>query len=187
MGKWRENNEGASANFPVFTLLLGMGIMSSGFGSIHGIINFAVILIFVLATNQMKMGKWYAPVTMLIAVAYTCMLINSDISMIMVIASFAAGHRMFTGMLRYILNYKSYKLLSTQSGFPTFIKTTADLYGDKLYIVEKREPLKKKDLSQRAVKVMDIGYDNKPKKDEGAWNAFNYMDENKEENDKNEG
>ena len=53
--------------------------------------------------------------------------------------------------------------------------------------MEKREPVVKGNLQQKRVKVMNIGYDDKPKKDEGAWNAFDYMDEKAEEKrDENE-
>lgn len=186
MGKWRENVESTTNNFPLFAFIMAFAVMASGFGSIVGIINFAIILLFVLATNHMKMGRWYAPVTMIIGVLYSFTLANSEIAIFMIIGAYLAGFRMFLGMICYVLNYKNYKILSKQAGFPTFIRTTADLYGDRLYIVEKREPAVRGNLQQKRVKVMDIGYDNKPKKDEGAWNAFNYMDEKKEEEDKNE-
>lgn len=187
MGKWRANVNEATNNFPVVALLLAMAAMASGFGSIMGILNFAVIVVFILATNHMKMGRWYAPVTMLVAVIYSLTLAVSDISVLLLLGAYFFGFRMFTGIIRYTLNYKNYKILSKQAGFPTFIRTTADLYGDRLYIVEKREPVVKGNLQQKRVKVMDIGYDDEPKKDEGAWNAFNYMDEKKDEDDKNEG
>lgn len=186
MGKWRENVEGATSNFHMFAFILAMAVMASGFGTVMGILNFAVIIVFIIATNHMKMGRWYAPITMLVAVAYSVTLANSAISTFLLACAYIIGFRMFTGVIRYILNYKSYKILSKQTGFPTFIRTTADLYADRMYIVEKREPLKKKDPSQRVVRVMDIGYDSEPKKDEGAWNAFNYMDEQKEKDDSNE-
>ncbi len=183
MGKWRENVQEATNNFPMVALFLAMAAMTSGFGSIMGILNFAVIIVFIIATNHMKMGRWYAPITMLIAIIYSLSLAISDISVLMLIGAYLAGFRMFTGVIRYILNYKSYKILSKQAGFPTFIRTTADLYADKMYIVEKRELIKKKDPSQRVIRVMDIGYDNKPKKDDGPWNAFDYMDEKTDEKD----
>ncbi len=187
MGKWRENVQEATNNFPMVALFLAMAAMTSGFGSIMGILNFAVIIVFVIATNHMKMGRWYAPITMLIAVVYSLSLATSAISVLMLAGAYLVGFRMFTGVIRYILNYKSYKILSKQTGFPTFIRTTADLYADKMYIVEKRELIKKKDPSQRVIRVMDIGYDNKPKKEDGPWNAFDYMDEKTdEEDDKNE-
>jgi hypothetical protein len=89
---------------------------------------------------------------------------------------------MLVGLLRYVLNYKIYSKLKTQDGFPSFTKSTTDLLADKLYIVEKREKVKKlEETVARRVKVMDIGYDDGVKKDEGAWNAFDYMDEKDEE------
>ena len=187
MGKWRENVQEATNNFPMVALFLAMAAMTSGFGSVMGILNFAVIIVFIIATNHMNMGRWYAPITMFIAIIYSLSLATSAISVLMLAGAYLVGFRMFTGVIRYILNYKSYKILSKQTGFPTFIRTTADLYADKMYIVEKQAPLVKKDPSQRVVRVMDIGYDNKPKKDEGAWNAFDYMDEKADEkDDKNE-
>lgn len=187
MSKWRENVQEATNNFPMFALVLAVAAMASGFGTIMGIFNFATIIVFVIATNHMKMGRWYAPVTMLIAILYSLTLATSTISAFMLAAAYFVGFRMFTGLIRYVLNYKSYKILSTQNGFPTFIRTTADIYGDRLYIVEKREPVVKGNLQQKRVKVMNIGYDDKPKKDEGAWNAFDYMDEKAEEKrDENE-
>ena len=186
MGKWRANVEESTNNFAMFVFLLMIAIMASGFGSIMGVINYALVVVFVLGTNQMKMGKWYAPITMLIAVVYSLSLMNSTISAFMLAGAYIFGFRMLTNTIRYALNYKNYRLLSTQTGFPTFIRTTADLYGSKMYIVDKPVAKVRKDPSQRVVRVMDIGYDNKPKKDEGAWNAFDYMDENKEENTTNE-
>lgn len=183
MGKWRQNVEEATNNFPLFTLLLAMAAMASGFGSIMGIINFATIAVFIIATNHMKMGRWYAPVTMLIAILYSFTLVTSDIALVLLVGAYFFGFRMFASMLRYILNYKNYKILSKQTGFPTFIRTTADLYGDRLYIVEKTEPMQKMNLQQKRVKVMNIGYDDMPKQDEGAWNAFDYMDEKSDKNE----
>jgi hypothetical protein len=56
------------------------------------------------------------------------------------------------------------------------------VFSDELYISEKREKAKMKEAAaKRPVKVMDIGLDDKPKKDDGAWNAFDYMDEKDEQ------
>lgn len=186
MDKWRDNIDFTTKDFPSFALLIMMAVMTSGFGTFMGILNHAVVLVFILGTNQMKMGKWYAPIPLVLATAYVFTMVNSSISMLCVISAYLINIGIVLGTIRYILNYRLYKELSQQPGFPSFIRTTADLYGDKMYIIEKPVPIVKKDPSQRIVRVMDIGYDNKPKKDEGAWNAFNYMDESKEENDKNE-
>lgn len=185
MDKWRDNIEFATKEFPSFALLIMVAVMASGFGSFMGILNHAVVLVFILGTNQMKMGKWYAPIPLFLGTAYVCTMINSPIAMLCVIGAFVFNIGMVLGTIRYVLNYRLYKELSHQPGFPSFIRTTADLYGDKLYIVEPRTPVKKKDPTQRPVKVMDIGYDEKPKADEGAWNAFNYMDKKEDENDEN--
>ena len=184
MGKWRENLDRSTKSFVYFTLLLMLCVMTANFGSLVGMLNYIVVLVFIIGTNQMKMGKWYAPITLILAFMYTTTFLNSVISAFLLVAAYIVNFRMLVGILVYILNYKIYKKLSTQEGFPSFIRTTADLYADKMYIVEKPVINKKTEPSQRVVRVMDIGLDDKPKKDEGAWNAFNYMDE---KDDKNEG
>ena len=80
-----------------------------------------------------------------------------------------------------IINRPVYKALSKEEGFPSFIRNTADLYGDNLYIVEKQSPIKKRTISDNEKIVMNIGYDEKPKKEDKAWNAFDYMDEEKDD------
>lgn len=177
MSKWRDNIELASNNFPTFVLLIMVAVMASGFGTVMGILNHAVVLVFIMGINQMKMGKAYAPVPLVIATIYTFSIsITNVISFMCVVGAFLFNFGVVIGFVRYILNYKIYKRLSQCEGFPSFIRSTADLYADQLYIVEKPAPRKKADPSQRKVKVMDIGYDTKPKEDEGAWNAFDYMD-----------
>jgi hypothetical protein len=130
----------------------------------------------------MKMGKWYGPVTTVIAIIYTTSFLNNMISVLALLFAYIINFKMLTGILRYVLNYKIYKKLKTQDGFPTFAKTTSDVFSDELYISEKREKAKMKEAAaKRPVKVMDIGLDDKPKKDDGAWNAFDYMDEKDEQ------
>ena len=68
-------------------------------------------------------------------------------------------------------------------GFPSFITTTSDRYGEKMYITE--APVKPvKNIYGKKTIVMNIGYDEPEKKEDKAWNAFDYMDEenNNEEN-----
>ena len=54
-----------------------------------------------------------------------------------------------------------------------------------MYILEDEPKVEKKPPVNKEKLVMNIGYDEKPKADEGAWNAFNYMDEEKD-GDENE-
>ena len=72
-------------------------------------------------------------------------------------------------------------------GFPTFIRTTADLYGSQMYIVEESPRVEKKTGKDHFI-TMDIGYDEEPKLPEKdkAWNAFDYMDEDKKETENND-
>ncbi len=181
MYKWNENVAYATKEFPIFVFLMMLAVMASGFGSIYSFVNNIVIVIFVLGVNYMKMGRGFAPIFILIGVIYSCVMMNSEICLLLVLGAYIINRGIIFGTIRYVLNYKIYKQLKKERGFPSFIRTTADLYADKLYIIDKDETIRKKDPSQRVVRVMDIGYDNKPEKDEGAWNAFDYMDVQKNE------
>lgn len=185
MSKWRDNIEMTTKNFPVFALLIMVAVLAATFGSILGILNHAIVLVFVMGTNQMKMGKWYAPLTLLAATIYMGINVRNSIGMLCLIGAFVFNFGMVLGTLRYILNYRIYKELSVQPGFPSFIQTTADKYGDQLYITEAQAPRPAMPQGKRPVKVMDIGFDDKPEADTGAWNAFDYMD--KKENDEDDG
>lgn len=181
MGKWRYNLQMMENGFTIFVFLLMIAIMAANLGSLAGMLNYIVVLVFILGINQMKMGKWYGPVTTVIAIIYTTTFMNNMISVLALLLAYIYNIKMLVGIVRYVLNYKIYKKLKTQDGFPTFAKTTSELYAGKLYITEKREKVKMMEAAaKRPVKVMDIGFDEKPKKDEGAWNAFNYMDEKDE-------
>ena len=186
MGQWRDNIELTTGNVPTFILLMMVAIMASTFGNFSGIFAHALVLFFILGTNQMKMGKWYAPLPLLIGTISIASMAGSDIAVLCIIGAFVFNPGIVIGTIRYILNYRLYKELSTQPGFPSFIQNTADMYADKMYIVEPQAPVVKKDPSQRPVRVMDIGYDNKPKKDDGPWNAFDYMDKKDNEDDEND-
>ena len=63
--------------------------------------------------------------------------------------------------------------------------TTSNMSIAQSSVVEKKEVAKRLDPRQRVFQVMDIGYDNEPKKEDKAWNAFDYMDEERE-NENNE-
>ena len=55
--------------------------------------------------------------------------------------------KLFLPTVRYIINYPMYKELSKHEGFPSFVRNYADIYGSRMYIVEKQEPIKRKILS----------------------------------------
>ncbi len=181
MYKWNENVAYTTKEFPIFVFLIMLAVMATGFGSIMAFVNNIVIVLFVLGVNYMKMGRWFGPIFVCLGIGYCGFIINSEIAMVLMIGAFLINRGIIFGTIRYILNYKIYRQLKAEKGFPSFIQTTADMYGEQLYIADKFAPIVKKDPSQRRVKVMDIGYDDKPKKDEGAWNAFDYMDQDKNE------
>ncbi len=188
MGYWRANSWYPSERFVYFMYLMifdGLVVIWMENDSGRFLLCALVILLSMLGTNQMKMDKWYGGVITLVAVLlgfyanYIDGLKASAPMLLIYSCALLSNIGIIFGTIRFLLNYPTYKQLSVMEGFPTFIRTTADLYGDKMYIVEKPKPIERKDPSQRQVKVMDIGYD-EPKKEEKqdkGWNAFDYMDE----------
>ncbi len=185
MGYWNMNIAYTTENFVMFAFFMMIAGMAAGFGSPISFAYFAIIIVFIVGTNCLKMGQFAGVFIILLGYILCSPLMGSAISAIFVIGANVFNPGMILGTIRFVLNYKYYKELSVMDGFPSFIRTSADLYGDKLYIVEKREAVKRLDPSQKVFQVMDIGYDNKPKKEDKAWNAFDYMDEEKE-NENNE-
>ena len=183
MGYWNYNIEFTTSNFVMFAFFLLIAGMAAGFGSPITLAYFAIVLVFVFGTNYLKMGKFIGVPIIVIGILCTSAFFVSPISAIFTVGAFIINPGMILGTIRFVLNYKYYKELSTMEGFPSFIRTTADLYGDKIYIVEKKEVVKRVDPSQKVVQVMDIGYGKEEKKEDKAWNAFDYMDEKEEENE----
>ncbi len=182
MWKWKNNIEWTMKDFGIFAVVMAMSLMSTSlaYSLIGRLLHYFAIIFLMVGTSYMRQSKWYGALITGLTVLYTIFTTNHILGLGFVIAAYIINPGIIFGTIRFALNYKTYKQLSKEEGFPSFIRTTADLYGDRLYIVEKQEPIVKKDPSQRRVKVMDIGFDEKPKKkDEGAWNAFNYMDEEK--------
>ena len=110
---------------------------------------------------------------------------NNFVSAGLAIGFLILSRRVWKACIMCIINRPIYKALSKEEGFPSFIRNTADLYGDEMYIIEKQEPIKRRVINDNNKIVMNIGFDEKPKKEDKAWNAFDYMDEEKEDENEN--
>ncbi len=149
------------------------------------------VLLLIFGTNSMKMGKLYgAFVTLLALFMYFGLGFyiggsGNGIPCTWILITSLLNTKIFLATVRYIINYPMYKELSHHEGFPSFVRNFADIYGSKMYIVEKQEPIKRKILSDNEKIEMNIGFDEKPKKEDKAWNAFDYMDEEKENENEN--
>lgn len=152
--------------------------------------NLSVVLL-VFGTNSMKMGKRYGAILTLLSLfmyfglGFYIGAGGNGIPCTWITITSLLNIKLFLATVRYIINYPMYKELSTHEGFPSFVRNYADLYGSKLYIVEKREPVKRRILSDNEKIEMNIGFDDKPKKEDKGWNAFDYMDEEREEENEN--
>ncbi len=195
MWKWNNNVEATRKNFFVFMMLMLTAVMGSTLGSIiNALFNFLIIIVFTMGLNYMKMGKKIGPVITIVGFLWSLTLFNNFLVVCLVIGAYVSNPGIIYGTIRFILNYKIYAELKTHDGFPSFIRTTADMYGNQIYMVEKRETRVKKDLSK--FKYMDYDELLKESKRQGnvpeetyentAWNAFNYIDEEKK-GDENEG
>ncbi len=188
MSKWRGNIAFAEKGFYIFFMLIAMSCMAGGFGDFLGtVLRYFVLVLFAFGISRMKMGYTSGALLTLVAVVYSFCMVNSALAMAFVIGAYVCNIGIIIAPIRFLINKRIYNRLSTMEGFPTFIRTTADLYGSQMYITEERPHVEKKTGKEHFI-TMNIGYDegNKlPEKDK-AWNAFDYMDEDKKEKENND-
>lgn len=194
MFKWNSNVEAATGHLVIPLFFMILGTLFSFIGGRSFIPVFAGIgsvLFTIIGTNNMKMGNLRGAFETLIALGVYASIGGfvggggNGIPMVFVFVSSLVNIIIVLPTLRYIINYHIYRQLSTQEGFPTFIRTYSQKYAKDMYILEDEPKAEKKPPVNKEKLVMNIGYDEKPKADEGAWNAFNYMDEEKD-GDENE-
>lgn len=186
MYQWNHYIKEAERDFFIPLFLMMVSIMGAGLGSAKGLLLYLFIPLYIMFFNYLKMSKAFAPYGIFVVVAaYLVFVMNNFMSAGLAIGFLICSHRVWRACIMCIINRPIYKALSKEEGFPSFIRNSADLYGSETYIVEKREPAKRKILSDNEKIEMNIGYNDKPKKEDKGWNAFDYMDEEREEKDEN--
>ncbi len=186
MSQWNHYIKQAEKDFFIPIFLMMVSIMGAGLGSAKGILLYLFIPLYIMFFNYLKMSKAFAPFGIFaVVLLYLGSVMNNFVSVGLAIGFLICSHRVWRACIMCIINRPIYKALSKEEGFPSFIRNTADLYGDEMYIVEKQEPVKRRVLSDNEKIVMNIGFDEKPKKEDKAWNAFDYMDEEREEENEN--
>ncbi len=186
MYQWNYYIKEAERDFFIPLFLMMVSIMGAGFGSFGGFFLYGFIPLYIMFFNYLKMGKGFAPYGIFIVVAlYLSSVMNNFMSVGLAMGFLLLSRRVWLACIMCIINRPIYKALSKEKGFPTFIRNTADLYGDEMYLVEKREPAKRRVLSDNEKIVMNIGFDENPKKEDKAWNAFDYMDEERKKENEN--
>ncbi len=184
MSKWRGNIERAEENFYTFFILIAISCMAGGFGDFKAtILRYLVLVLFIVGIVGMKNGRTYGAFVTLASVVYSFAMINEVISLFLVVGAYIFNFGILVAPIIFLINKPIYNRLSEMEGFPTFFRTTADLYGSQMYILDKKSPIVKRTNKDHFI-TMNIGYDHEPKKPEEdkAWNAFDYMDEKNEEN-----
>ncbi len=186
MFKWNSNIKWGTNSLTIMIFLMLAGAMAGGLGSVVSIFYYFLVVLFIIGTNYVKMSNICGPfITLGVLLLYCTTVMTNFMSAAFALGALLFGVPTILCSIRFILNYHIYKGLSKYEGFPHFIKTTAELYGDKLYIVDKKEPVKQQKKTKDGMIIMDIGYDEKSKKDDGPWNAFDYRDSLKKD-DENE-
>jgi len=186
MYQWNHYIKEAERDFFIPLFFMMVSIMGAGFGSFRGFLLYAFIPLYIMFFNYLKMSKVFAPYGIFVVVAmYLSCVMNNFMSTGLAIGFLILSRRVWVACIMSIINRPIYKALSKEDGFPSFIRNTADLYGEQAYIVEKREPIKRRILSDNEKIEINIGYDEKPKKEDKAWNAFDYMDEETENENEN--
>ena len=180
MGKWRANIAFAERNFYIFFICMMLAGMIGGFGSLAGtILRDLVLVTFTIGISNMKRGRTWGAVMILCSVVYSFCMVNHVMALMFTMAGYIVNIGIITSPIKFLINKRIYNRLSEMDGFPTFIRTTSDLYGSQMYITEERPRAEKK--SKDGFITMNIGYDEPKKTDnDKAWNAFDYMEEDKE-------
>jgi hypothetical protein len=184
MSKWRGNIDRAERNFYTFFMLIAVSCMAGGFGNfVATVLRFLVLALFIVGIVGMKNGYTYGAFVTLGAVVYSFAMINEVVSLFLVVGAYIFNFGILVAPIIFLINKPIYNRLSEMEGFPTFVRTTADLYGSQMYILDKKPPIVKRTNKDHFI-TMNIGYDDEPKnpEEDKAWNAFDYMDEKKEEN-----
>ena len=177
MSKWRGNIDRAERNFYTFFMLIAVSCMAGGFGNFAAtVLRFLVLALFIVGIVGMKNGYTYGAFVTLGAVVYSFAMINEVISLFLVVGAYIFNFGILVAPIIFLINKPIYNRLSEMEGFPTFVRTTADLYGSQMYILDKKPPIVKRTNKDHFI-TMNIGYDDEPKKPEEdkAWNAFDYM------------
>ena len=185
MYQWNHYLKEAERNIFIPIFLMLVSIMGAGLGSLSGFLMYAFVPLYIMAFNYLKMSKAFAPYALFAIVAvYLPLVMNNFMSAGLAVGFLILSYRVWIACIMCIINRPIYVALSKEKGFPSFIRNTADLYGDEMYVVEKDSPIKRNGVSNNEKIIMNIGYD-EPKKEDKAWNAFDYMDEDKQEREDN--
>ena len=186
MYQWNHYIKQAEKDFFIPLFLMMVSIMGAGFGSLRGFLLYAFIPLYIMFFNYLKTSKAFAPYGIFaVVLVYLVSVMNNFMSAGLAIGFVLLSRRVWLACIMCIINRPIYKALSKEEGFPSFIRNTADLYGEQAYIVEKQAPIKRKVINDNEKIEMNIGFDDKPKKEDKGWNAFDYMDEEREEKDEN--
>lgn len=186
MYQWNHYIKQAEKDFFIPLFLMMVSIMGAGLGSLRGFLLYAFIPLYIMFFNYLKTSKAFAPYGIFaVVLVYLVSVMNNFMSAGLAIGFVLLSRRVWLACIMCIINRPIYKALSKEEGFPSFIRNTADLYGEQAYIVEKQAPIKRKVINDNEKIEMNIGFDDKPKKEDKGWNAFDYMDEEREEKDEN--
>ncbi len=189
MNKWNIMAQRPGKNFAmVFFLMLIASVMSIFSGS-GGLFTIIFIPIYIIGINYIKMGNIIGPViTLITAPVHILSVLSSSgniFSVAFIIGAYIFGIFSIISSIQFLLNYKIYKALSKEKGFPSFAMNSADLYAEQYYLKNEKSGESGKTATNTHTRqnepiVMNIGYDKKPPEKDEAWNPFAYLDKTEE-------
>ncbi len=172
----------------VIFFMLSMSLAALVKYGINGVFCLVIALMYFFGSSCVRLNEWWGCIVMLVSPALYCVAFPEDFSKVgaaFFYVLFAPKH------IIWLMNYPILNKLKKERGYPSFIETKHEKYGDDYYIVEKDDNLPK--LKANKPIIVNIGYDevksdinsnkaeNKaPAKTEktkdGGWNAFTYLD-----------
>ena len=189
---------------PILVMNLVNALVATGIEKYSAVLYFIPVITYVFGTNFIKLNQIIGVPVMICSVLVfltgTGSHVLSNGFILFLILYF--GVTVLPNLIKFTINFPAYKKLSREKGFPSFVETTADLYADQIYIVEKPKPIVK--TQKAAPIVMDVGYDEEENKsfkeyrrvnefdyreqnknnmslrDDKGWNAFDYLDKDKD-------
>ncbi len=192
---------------PILVMNLVNALVGQGFEKYSAVLYFIPVITYVFGTNFIKLNQIIGVPVMIgsVLVFLTGMGVHVLSKGFILFLILFFGVTVLPYLLKFTVNFPAYKKLSKEKGFPSFVETTADLYADQMYIVEKPKPIVK--TEKAAPIVMDIGYNdnddesdksfkesrrvnefdyrgqnknNMSLRDDKGWNAFDYLEKDKD-------
>lgn len=173
--KWRENTQLFERDYMISVFFMMLIIMAGNLGSFEGMLNYLDVILFTFGITSTKLNNPVGPAIVIGSILYLTVFTGHFLILGLYLVLLYFCRWIFVGTVRFYLNYRYYKKLKHLPGYPSFLATNQDIFAKQIYITDDKPEPVKKSTPKNAI-VMNIGYDG-DKKEDKAWNAFDYMEE----------